>query len=361
MRSFLFILAFTATFLAVFANENYYAILGIDKRSTEKEIRSAYRKLSLKYHPDKNPGDQEAHDKFIQVGEAYEVLNNPEKRANYDKYGSPDGPQQPHGGFGDMFDHFFHGHAGHAQQEQKGPNAQLNLIIPLSDFYNGNLVEFDVEMVDLCLACDHTGSQDKKTHTCEKCQGMGQVITQRQMGPMIQRIQHQCDECHGRGHKITHPCKVCGGQGSLKSPRHYDVYVTPGLERNSEVVLSGEADKRPGIIPGDLVIHFKEDLTKSWGFRRVKQNLYRTEVLTLKEAENGGWERIIPFFGQESYDEHRIVLKRGAGQIVRDGEVEVLEGRGMPIVLDHDDLFGNMYIEYKVLIPDGKVMEHDEL
>lgn len=347
------------------AIENYYAILGLEKSSTEKEIKSAYRKLSLKYHPDKNPGNQEAHDKFLHVGEAYEILSNAEKKANYDEFGDPNGrPNQfggAGGGFGDMFNQFFH-NGQQQHQEPRGQNAQLNLHVPLKDFYNGNLLEFDVEMSNLCEPCEGTGSKDKQRHQCDKCGGLGQVIIQRQMGNMIQRFQSQCDKCGGRGNTIETKCSHCHGHGAKQGPRHYDVYVKPGHPRNSDIVMAGEADKIPGHVPGDLVIHLREELTKSWGYRRINNNLYRTEVLTMKEASAGGWDRAIPFFGDDIEDQHEINISRTLGTVVFDGEVEVLKGSGMPIYSDHDlEEYGDLFIEYKVLVPGKGGIEHDEL
>ncbi|ODV81850.1 dnaJ-like protein in endoplasmic reticulum [Suhomyces tanzawaensis NRRL Y-17324] len=349
--------------------KDYYKVLGLDKTCNDKQIKSAYKKLSLKYHPDKNPNDDEAHDKFLEVGEAYEVLSNPEKRSNYDQFGDPEGRKQQDFGFGDMFNQFFGGHAGHGHGGQRrGDSTQVNVHIPLKDFYNGHLLEFDVEMTNLCETCHGTGSEDKETHQCDRCHGSGQITVQRQLAPgMVQQIRMACDACGGRGNKILHPCKHCNGQGSHQGPRHYDVYIKPGTARDSNVVLEGEGERHPGIVPGDLIVNFREEFSKGWGYRRVNEHLYRTEVVTLNESLFGGWERRIRHLSDEEGEEE-VVLRRDPGQMVINGEIEVLEGKGMPREGNENrdnDEFGNLYIEYRVLVPGGKKMEkgreYDEL
>lgn len=363
--NFVYKLLVLLSLLVIVACKDLYAVLGLDKTATNKEIRSAYRQLSLKYHPDKNPGSDEAHEKFLEIGEAYEILNNAEKRSNYDQFGDPEGQRQQQYDFGDMFNQFFGGHhQQHHQQQRRGDNTQVNLHVPLSDFYNGKLIDFDVEMVNICTVCEGTGSKDKVTHKCTKCGGSGMMLIKRQIAPgMIQQIQMQCDQCRGQGKQIEHPCTTCGGQGCKSGPRHYEVYVKPGQVRGSNVVLAGEGDRRPGITPGDLFINIQEEFSKSWGYRRINSNLYRTEVLTLNESLHGGWTRMIPFLDD---DDNQLKLHREPGKIVTNGEIEIIKDRGMPKDDEHhSDEYGNLYIEYKVLVPGGSKKssqkEHDEL
>ena len=362
---FLIVLVCVAAFVSA---KDYYQILGVSKGASEKEIKTAYRQLTLKYHPDKNKGNQEAHDKFIEIGEAYEVLSDEKKRANYDRFGNPDGPGGPGGPgfngdmFGDMFQQFFGGHGGHGggHRVRKGDSAQANLHVSLKDFYNGKLIEFDMEMMNLCEVCDGTGSKDGQTHKCGKCHGQGEIQIQRQLAPgMIQTMRMQCDECGGKGNKITNHCPHCRGQGSVHGPRHYDVYLKPGQARDSNVVLEGEGDRHPDIIPGDLILNFREDFKQSWGYRRVGNNLYRTEYLSLKEATQGNWKRAIRFLDDNDGD---IMLSRDENVSVLEGEVDIIKGKGMPIVHpddSHKQEYGDLFIEYKVLIPTAKVWHHE--
>ncbi|KAG5419764.1 SCJ1 [Candida metapsilosis] len=350
------------------AKKNFYQILGVDKSASDKEIKSAYRQLTLKYHPDKNPGDEEAHDKFIEIGEAYEVLSDATKRKNYDTFGDPNGqPQQPHFDFGDMFGQFFGGggHAGGAgggrggqPQVKRGNDANVDVHLSLKDFYRGKLVAFDVAMQNDCHECDGTGSRDKQRHTCDKCQGTGTIIVQHQLAPgFSQQIRMACDVCGGSGKTVKHACKSCNGEGVVRGPRHYDVHLERGQNRDSSIRLEGEGDKNPQWVPGDLIVRFREKFVESWGYRRIGHNLYRTEVLSLKEALQGGWERHVPFLGDDDEDDEykEVVLKRGKGESVMDGQIEIVKGYGMPLVTDHDEeeRFGDLFVEYKVVIPGG--------
>ncbi|RCK57726.1 DnaJ-related protein SCJ1 [Candida viswanathii] len=372
-----FILGLTLLYLTSFtlSEKDFYKVLGIEKSASDKEIKSAFRQLTLKYHPDKNPGDEAAHDKFLEIGEAYEILSDPEKRRNYDQFGDPNGqPQQHHFDFGDMFGNFFGGHHGgaHGQQQRqgkrKGDSSQLSLHIPLVDFYNGKIIEFDVEMQNECTACDGTGSKDKERKTCDKCHGTGQITVLHQLAPgMVQQIRMQCDACGGHGKVVSNPCGQCHGQGIMRGPRHYEIYVKPGQARDSPHVLEGEGDRNPNWIPGDLIVILNEQLEKSWGYRRIGDNLYRTEVLTLNESLHGGWLRKIQYFDTE---EPELVLQRESGVPIMDGEVEIVRGKGMPIVAEHDEeeRYGDLFVEYKVIIPGGvggsqkkKGAEKDEL
>lgn len=351
-------------FLVVLVNaKDYYKILDISKDADDKTIKLAYRRLSKQYHPDKNPGE-DAHEKFIEIAEAYEVLSDSNKRRNYDTYGDANGQQGGHHvDFGDIFNQFFgggqpshHGHPGNQRHVRKGPVKQVSMAIPLQYFYSGEEVGFNLNINTLCAKCDGSGSKDKERHTCNNCKGQGILTMQRQFGPgMFQTFQVQCEECHGQGTTIKHKCDECHGSGIVNKVRHYDIYVDAGTERNHQYVLESEGDEGPDIVPGDIVINIQEDFVKSWGYRRIGTNLYRTEVLTLTESLKGGWERSIPFFDKI---ETEIFISRKEGQMVVNGEIEVIKGRGMP----HEHDFGDLYIDYKVLIGDkNKNFEKDEL
>ncbi|KAI5969825.1 SCJ1 [Candida margitis] len=363
------------------AKKNFYQVLGVDKSASDKEIKSAYRQLTLKYHPDKNPGDEEAHEKFIEIAEAYEVLSDATKRKNYDTFGDPNGQAQQHNfDFGDIFGQFFggghHGGGGGARgqpQVKRGGDSSVDVHLSLKDFYRGKLVSFDVVMQNDCPKCDGTGSKDKQRHTCEKCHGTGQIIVQHQLAPgFAQQVRMACDVCRGTGKTVQNACKSCDGHGTTQGPRHYDVHLERGQARDSSIRLEGEGDQSPQWVPGDLVVRFREKFQESWGYRRIQDNLYRTEVLSLKEALQGGWERRVPFLGDidddEVDDEYKtVVLKRAKGESILDGQIEVVKGYGMPIVTDHDedDKFGDLFIEYKVVIPGGSAskggIKKDEL
>lgn len=346
--------------LTLVHGKDFYDILDVPKGADEKQIKLSYRQLSKKYHPDKNPSP-EAHEKFIEIGEAYEVLSDPDKKAKYDKYGDANGPQQEDVDFGDIFNQFFgggFGGGGRQKGKRRGDNTQANLHLSLHDFYNGKDLDFDVDMLNICDACEGSGSQDKARHQCDRCHGQGFIQMQRQLAPgMIQTFNAQCDQCHGKGTTIKHHCKQCGGQGTVRSSRHYNVYLLPGSARDSQHVLAGEGDQNPSWVPGDLILNLREDFAASWGYRRIGHHLYRTEVLTLKEATNGGWKRAIPYF---DLIDPEISLHRPAGVAVLNGEVETIAHKGMPLPGD-DDHFGHLYIDYKIIIPENPSPPRDEL
>lgn len=336
---------------------DFYEVLGVPRDADEKQIRQAYRQLSKQYHPDKNQSP-DAHEKFIQIGEAYEVLSDKEKKANYDRYGSAEGPRQEEMEFGDIFNQFFGGFGGRRQRgKPKGEDTRVNLRLSLIDFYNGKELDFDVEMTNICEHCEGSGSADGIKNVCSQCNGQGFIRLQRQLGPMIQTFNTQCDACGGKGHTIKNACKHCGGGGTVRGGRHYEVYLDPGTPRDSQRILNGEGDQNPDWTPGDLIFSFHEKFSESWGYRRIGHNLYRTEVLTLEEARLGGWKRSIPFFDKIDLE---IVLLRPPNKVVVDNEVEIIPDKGMPIPNELDK-FGSLYIEYKILVLQASSLHKDEL
>lgn len=352
------------SFLCVFAvlvaaGIDPYEVLGVPRDADDRTIKSQYRQLSKQYHPDKNP-DPEAHDRFIEVGEAYGILNDPKKRENFDRFGDPEGAPQQQGGYNDMFNQFFHGgHPGFGGQQghgqRRGPDSQVAIEVPLQDFFLGKDSDFGVEMQNVCESCTGSGSADGKRKKCPRCSGSGVITQTIQIGPMIQRMQTPCDHCQGAGTVIAKKCKTCGGARTAKAARNYKLYVAPGTPKNHVHVLEAEGDQNPDWVPGNLNVRFIEARFDNWGFRRIGDNLYRTEVLSAKEAQFGGWLREIHLF-----DDETVQITRTKGVTVLDGEVDTLVGHGMPLVNDHDE-YGNMYIEYRVL-PQGQVSaEKDEL
>ncbi|QPG74015.1 hypothetical protein FOA43_001332 [Brettanomyces nanus] len=351
---------------------DYYKILGVPKNADEKQIKDAYRSLSKKYHPDKNQGDDSAQQKFIEIGEAYEVLNDPEKRAVYDRYGeegiknggNPGGPGRGGDPF-DMFSNFFGGAGGRRGRPGKprGNDVTREITLTLKDFYNGKSMDFQIGLQDICDKCHGTGSEDGEMHTCPVCHGRGRLIQKRQLAPgMIQQFEAPCSACRGSGKKIDHKCSKCHGEGVFINNRKYNIHTPPGLERNHVEVFEGESNKSPNWLAGDLRVEVRESLKSgNLGYRRVGSNLYRTEVLSMKEAINGEWEREIPFL--DDY-EQSFKIARAEGQTVQDNEVEVIKGKGMPLAGSEED-HGNLYIQYRVIYPGGDFKKlkkiHDEL
>ncbi|KAG5959299.1 hypothetical protein E4U58_005035 [Claviceps cyperi] len=356
----------------VLCAEDYYNVLGVSKEATDKQLKSAYRKLSKKYHPDKNPGDETAKENFVQVSEAYDVLSNAEMRKVYDRYGHDGVKQHKNGGGGggghdpfDLFSKFFggHGHFGRSPEEPRGHNVEVKVAISLRDFYNGATTEFQWERQHICEHCEGTGSADGQVETCSTCGGHGFRIVKQQLAPgMFQQMQMRCDVCGGRGKSIKHKCPVCQGQRVERKPTKVSLEIERGAGRNSRIVYENEADESPDWIAGDLVVTFAEKTPSPEDnpegvdgiyFRRKGDDLYWTEVLSLREAWMGDWSRNLTHL-----DSHVVRLGRSRGQIVQSGQVETIVGEGMPKWHEEGDSvyhkyeFGNLYVTYEVVLPD---------
>ncbi|KAM0458311.1 hypothetical protein ACHAPV_006122 [Trichoderma viride] len=364
-----------------FCAEDFYKILGVDKSATDKQLKTAYRQLSKKFHPDKNPGDETAHEKFVQVSEAYEVLSDSELRKVYDRYGH-DGVQshrQRGGGGGggdpfDLFSRFFggHGHFGRSSREPRGSNVEVKVEISLRDFYNGATTEFQWEKQHICEKCEGSGSADGKVETCNVCGGHGIRIVKQQLAPgMFQQMQVRCDHCGGTGKSIKNKCPTCHGNRVERKLSTVSLTVERGIGRDAKVVFENEADQSPDWVPGDLIVNLAEatpsyddnpDQVDGTFFRRQGHDLYWTEILSLREAWMGGWTRNLTHL-----DKHVVRLGRERGQVVQGGLVETIAGEGMPVWHEegesvyHTHEFGNLYVTYEVILPDqmDKKMEKE--
>lgn len=347
--------------------QDYYKILGINKNADDKEIKSAYRQLSKKWHPDKNPNDEEAHTKFIEVGEAYDVLSDPEKRSIFDKYGAEalknGGPGgHPGGGhpggnmFHDPFDIFEQmfgggGGGGHGRggQRRRGGDLMAQQEISLKDFYLGVETDITLQLNDICDHCHGSGSEDGKVTTCPDCQGRGVQIQIIQMGIMTQQIQHTCGRCGGSGQIIKNVCKICKGTKVTKKDKLFHLKVAPGAPRNHRIKRQGESEKSPDFDAGDLYFEFQESSHDNLGYRRRGHDLYRTEVITFNESAFGGWERSIEFLDPTK----KVELKRDKNKITLNGEIERIPNFGMP--KDKKGGYGDLFVEYVVIAPEYNI------
>ncbi|MCJ1310838.1 DnaJ- protein scj1 [Agyrium rufum] len=361
--------------------EDYYKLLGVDKAASEKDIKSAYRRLSKKFHPDKNPGDDSAQQKFVEVAEAYEALSNTETRRIYDQYGHEGLKQHQQGGGGqaqhhdpfDLFSRFFGGggHFGHGGQ-RRGPDMEVRIHVPLRDFYTGKEHEFQIEKQHICEECEGSGSADGHVEPCSQCGGRGVVLQKHMLAPGIfQQVQMQCDRCGGKGQQIKKPCKVCGGAKVVKKPATHTLEVAKGIPNGARLRYENEADENPDFVAGDLVIHLlereaelgnnDEEKTDGTFFRRKGKDLFWKEMLSLREAWMGDWIRNITHL-----DGHVVQLSRKRGETVQPGTVEIVKDEGMPLWNDQEqehlhDQFGALHVEYAVILPDqmDKPMEKE--
>ncbi|KAK3681443.1 hypothetical protein B0T22DRAFT_306629 [Podospora appendiculata] len=365
------------------ASKSYYNVLGLDKQATDKQIKSAYRQLSKKYHPDKNPNDPSAKDKFVEVSEAYEALIDEKSRQDYDRYGHEaylQRQQQQGGGGGqhhdpfDLFSRFFGG-GGHfgSQGQRRGQSIEIKVGIALRDFYVGRTTEFQWDKQQICEECAGTGSADGHVETCHTCQGHGIRIVKHQLAPgMYQQVQMQCDACGGRGKTIKHKCPACGGARVVRKPATVSVTIQRGMADGTKIAYENEADASPDYVAGDLIVTLVEkdpdldtdnpDRVDGTFFRRKNDDLFWREVLSLREAWMGDWSRNLTHL-----DGHVVRLGRPRGQVVQPGHVETVPGEGMPKWHeDGDDVyhkteFGNLFVEYVVVLPDqmDRGMEKD--
>ncbi|KAF2808051.1 mitochondrial protein import protein MAS5 [Mytilinidion resinicola] len=357
----------------VLCAEDFYKLLGIEKIASEREIKKAYRRLSKQYHPDKNPGDSSAHDKFVAVADAYEVLVDEEQRRIYDQYGHEGIEQHKRGGGRpgqhhdpfDLFSRFFggSGHFGHQHAERRGPNMEVRISMPLRDFYNGKSTQFTIEKQAICSECEGTGSADGEVETCNVCGGRGLVIRRQQLAPgLFQQVQSMCDACGGRGQKIKHPCPVCGGSKVVREPETHELNIEKGMPKGVRLTYDNEADESPDWVAGDLIVHLHEqpaelgteeaDKTDGTWFRRRGHDLFWREVLSLREAWMGDWTRNLTHL-----DGHIVQVSRKRGEVVQPNTVEVVKNEGMPIWHQElpdgvEEAFGSLHVEYVVVLPD---------
>jgi len=264
------------------SKRDYYEVLGVERGASAEDIKKSYRKLAIKYHPDKNPGDHTAEEKFKELGEAYEALSDDQKRAAYDRFGHaafapgagprPGGGQQPGGGFhdprdifetvfggagGSIFDNIFEqafggGGGGGRAQAGRGNDLRYDLELEFEEAAKGVEKEVAFNVLDTCPDCHgRGGSAGSKTETCPACHGRGQVAHSRGFFT----VASTCSRCNGAGQIVTNPCKKCGGEGRIQQRRKVKVRIPAGIEDGSRLRSSGhgEAGVRGGP-PGDLYV-----------------------------------------------------------------------------------------------------------
>lgn len=366
--------------LLALAAEDYYKLLSVPKDADSRQLKKAYRKLSKQFHPDKNPDDETAHQRFVEISEAYDVLSDDALRRVYDQYGHEGVKQHQQGGGGggggfgrdpfDVFSQFFGGGGHFGRGRRHGPDMEVRVHMPLRDFYVGAEHEFRVEKQVICEKCSGSGSEDGERETCGKCKGHGMVVQKHMLAPGIfQQVQMQCDACGGQGSTVKHACPACGGARVVRGEEAYDLHIEPGMRKGARVVYENEADESPDYEAGNLVVTVLEkepvvseddEAFRNDGafFRRKERNLFWREALSLREAWMGGWTRNLTHL-----DGHVVRLERKRGEVVQPGAVEVIEGEGMPVWNHEGDgpEFGSLHVEYVVVLPDQmeKGMEKD--
>ncbi|MBM4253899.1 MAG: molecular chaperone DnaJ [Deltaproteobacteria bacterium] len=337
---------------------DYYEILSVERTCTEVEIKAAYRKAALKYHPDRNPGDQEAEIRFKEASEAYEVLSDGQKRATYDRFGHAGLSGQGFQGFqdvGDVFSSFgsifeeFFGFSGGGRpgggRGRRGADLRYDLTIEFEDAVRGIEKELEFERANECDACHGSRAEEGGKQTCRTCGGVGQV--RRSQGFFA--IQTACPACRGEGETITKPCKPCGGRGVQMEKKKLSVKIPAGVDTGLRLRVGGEGESGSGGAPsGDLyvVLHVKESKL----YERDEDDLVLRRGIGMAQAALGS-KLIIPTLdGDKTIDVpagvqhgHRITIP-GAG-------VPHLKGIGR----------GDLHVQFEVVVPRKLSKEQKEL
>ena len=340
----------------------FYDILGVSVTATDVEIKKAYRKCALKFHPDKNPSE-EAAEKFKEASSAYEILSDSEKREVYDQYGE-DGLSGaggaggfPGGGFGfgdDIFSQFFG--AGGAQRPkgpQRGRDIKHEISASLEELYKGRTAKLALNKQILCKECEGRGGKKGAVKKCTGCNGQGIKFVTRQMGPMIQRFQTECDACHGTG-DIVDPkdrCKSCNGKKIENERKILEVHVEPGMKDGQKIVFKGEADQAPDVIPGDVVFLVSERPHKH--FKRDGDDLVYEAEIDLLTAIAGGE------FALEHVSGDWLKVAIVPGEVIAPGMRKVIEGKGMPVPKYGG--YGNLIVKFTIKFPENHFTTEENL
>lgn len=349
------------------AKRDFYEVLGVAKGSDEATLKSAYRKLAMQFHPDRNPGDKDAEHKFKEISEAYDTLKDAQKRAAYDRFGHAafenGGGRGGGAGFGpefsssmsdifeDIFGDFMGGGRGRggggANARLRGSDLRYNLEISLEEAFAGRTVEIDVPTLVGCHTCDGSGAKPGTgMSTCRHCNGHGKV----RAAQGFFTIERTCPVCQGRGQMMDQPCTDCGGQGRRQENRKLSVDIPKGIEDGTRIRLAneGEAGLRGGP-PGDLYIFISlrpHDL-----FQRDGADLYARIPIAMSTAALGGEFEVPTLEGTRA--KVNVAAGTQPGQRVR------LKGKGMPVLRSKDQ--GDLYVQLDVETPQNLTKKQREL
>ena len=359
---------------------DYYEVLGVSKNATDAEIKSAYKKMAIKYHPDRNPGDKEAEEKFKEAAEAYDVLRDPQKRQKYDQFGFAGlGGQGGFGGgasmnmddifsmFGDIFGgrggfggfEGFEGFSGFGgfggggggRKTYKGADLRLKVRLTLEEVATGVTKKFKVRKHVTCTACNGSGSADGKKETCSQCKGTGSVY--KTINSMFGRMQTQtvCPICNGTGNIIKNKCTKCIGEGVVNGEEIIEVAIPAGVDDGMVVTASGKghAGKQNGV-PGDIQFFIEVEPHKE--LHRNGQNLEYNLLLDVPTAVLGGSAEIPTLDG-------RVKIKIEAG--TQPGKIMRLRGKGLPAVSGYGYGYGDLIVNIGVYVPRNLSKEEKEM
>ena len=328
--------------------KNYYEVLGVDKKANQDEIKKAFRKLARKYHPDLNPGDKKAEQKFKEINEAYDVLGDVKKRTEYDQFGrSPfesggpgfdfrtytSGSRPDFGGFGDIFSDLFGAETGSQRSGMKGPDLVMRLDLTLEEAFAGTTKPVTFSREAPCKTCSGSGAETY--NQCEKCKGTGKIAVSKGFFKMSQH----CHACGGTGKKITKTCRSCNGMGKTFHTETIKVKIPPGADTGSRVRVRGMGGAGQGAGPaGDLQIeiHIKPNTL----FTRKADDLYVEVPVTFGEAALGTKIEVPTIDG---------VAAMTLPAATQSGQKFKLAGKGFPSTKTGQR--GNQYVTIKIIVP----------
>jgi len=346
-------------------SQDYYELLGVNRSASADDIKKAFRKLAMQHHPDRNSGDKNAEKKFKDVNHAYDILNDPEKRAAYDRYGpaafeggmGPNGPGGPFHGqgfdfgsvFGEIFEDMFGagGARGRGRADTRGQDLRFNLEITLEQAYAGTEATVRVPSSVSCEACHGSGAEPgSRPQQCPTCHGRGRIRAQQGFFT----VERTCLACHGAGHVIDKPCRNCGGQGRVRREKTLKVNIPAGVEDGTRIRLSGEGEAGTrGGPPGDLYVFLT--VRQHTLFEREGADVHCRVPISMVQATLGGNIEVPTLDGKMA----RINIPAGA----QSGHQFRLRGKGMPVVRSAQR--GDMYIEINVETPTNLTPRQKEL
>jgi len=342
------------------SKRDYYEILDVGRGAGDSELKSAYRKLAMKYHPDRNPGDGEAEVRFREINEAYEVLKDGDKRAAYDRFGHAAFEQGAGPGFGadfassfaDIFDDFFGGMAGGTRRgrgtgRERGADLRYNMELTLEEAYHGKSAQIRIPTSVVCEACSGSGAKaGTKPKACPTCGGAGKI----RHAQGFFTLERTCVGCQGRGQVIEAPCGSCGGLGRTTRERALSVNIPQGVEDGTRIRLSGEGEAGVrGGPPGDLYIFLS--IENHPFFQRDTADLHFRATVSMTTAALGGEFEVPTIDGGKT----RVKVPEGT----QSGRRFRLLGKGMPVLRSKQ--VGDMYVQVAVETPQNLTKRQRDL